>query len=289
MDELMACYARVESAWRTLELLKELNRQNVSSVDRLHRMTGLPKPTVVRLLETLISAGYVTNDRRQGGYKITSQVQSLSCGFHGDPLVVEAARPWAIEFTRRFQWPVAIAVLDRDAVVVRFNTNSESPISPFHATINMRLQLLTRGLGRAYLAFCPRAERELILGILAKSSDPEDAEARDRAGVSKMLARIRRLGFAERLPFVEPTSSSTLAVPIRRGRNVLATVGMTYFRSALTAKQDKGRYIAALQQMAEDIKANVLALERQRSRRHARELHQEVGNSRVPHGSGASA
>jgi IclR family transcriptional regulator, mhp operon transcriptional activator len=75
MDEPMACYARVESAWRTLELLKELSRQNVSSLDRLHRMTGLPKPTVVRLLETLISAGYVTNDRRQGGYKITSLVQ----------------------------------------------------------------------------------------------------------------------------------------------------------------------------------------------------------------------
>jgi L-2-hydroxycarboxylate dehydrogenase (NAD+) len=35
-----------------------------------------------------------------------------------------------------------------------------------------------------------------------------------------------------RLPFVEPTSSSTLAVPVRRGRNVLATVGMTYFRPA---------------------------------------------------------
>lgn len=259
----MPSYARVESAWRTLELLKQLNRQNISSVDHLHRATGLPKPTVVRLLETLIAAGYVTNDKRQGGYRITSQVQSLSCGFQGDVPVVEAARPWAIEFTRRFQWPVAVAIFKVDAVVVRFSTIADSPVSPFHATINMRLQLLTRGLGRAYLAFCPRSERDFILDILAQSSDPEDAGARDRAGALAMLRRIRALGFAERSPEVEPTSSTTVAVPIMQGADVLATVGFTYFRSVVPARRARGAYVAALQEMAENIEKSAAALERQ--------------------------
>src|ERR1700749_2415533 len=106
----------VESVRRALQILHELNRERVSSVLRLHRATGLPKPTIVRLLNTLIALGYVVNDPRRGGYQVTSLVRSLSAGFHGDPLVVEAARPWAIGFTRKFHWPVAVAVLDRDAV-----------------------------------------------------------------------------------------------------------------------------------------------------------------------------
>jgi IclR family mhp operon transcriptional activator len=263
----MPSYERVEAAWRTLELLKQLNRQNINSIGHLHRATKLPKPTIVRLLETLVAAGFVTNDQRQGGYRVTSLVQSLSCGFQGDAPVVEAGRAWAIEFTRRYRWPVSIAVFDVDAVVVRFSTNSDSPISPFHATINMRLQLLTRGLGRAYLAFCPRTERDFILRILAQSSDPENEGARDRSAALAMLRRIRALGFAERSLSVQPTSSTTLAVPIKRGKDVLATVGMTYFRSVMSAKEAHGIYVPALQTMAENIARSVAALDRQSARR----------------------
>ena len=51
-------------------------------------------------MKSLCAMDYAANDRRQGGYAVASRVKSLSNGFHGDPLVVEAARPWAIAFTR---------------------------------------------------------------------------------------------------------------------------------------------------------------------------------------------
>src|SRR6202790_4365748 len=75
---------------RALALLEELNRQRINSIQHLHEATALPKSTIVRLLETLRLLGYVANDRRQGGYQVTSGVRGLSSGFHGDPLVVEA-------------------------------------------------------------------------------------------------------------------------------------------------------------------------------------------------------
>ena len=84
----------VEAASRTLLLLEELNRHRVTSIDRLHKATGLPKSTVVRLMKSLCAMGYAAYDWRQGGYAVASRVKSLSNGFHGDPLVVEAARPW---------------------------------------------------------------------------------------------------------------------------------------------------------------------------------------------------
>jgi len=159
----------VEAASRTLLLLEELNRHRVTSIDRLHKATGLPKSTVVRLMKSLCAMGYAANDRRQGGYAVASRVKSLSNGFHGDPLVVEAARPWALAFTRQYHWPIAIAVLDRNCVVVRFSTIPDSPVSPFHGTLNTQLSLLGRALGRAYLAFCPVSERSMLLDMLARS------------------------------------------------------------------------------------------------------------------------
>lgn len=250
----------VESVRRAIHLLHELNRQRVSSVRHLHHATGLPKPTIVRLLDTFVGLGYVVNDHRQGGYQVTSLVRSLSAGFHGDPLVVEAARPWAIAFTRKFLWPVAVAVLDRDAVAVRFSTIPDSPVSPFHATINKRLQLMSRALGRAYIAFCPPNERNLLLRMLATSNDPEDESARDRDAALNLLAMIRRAGFADRSAAVEPKSSSTIAVPVMLERKVLATVGVTYFTSAISKADAIERYVPALKEMAKNIQTSVILL-----------------------------
>lgn len=250
----------VESVRRAIHVLHELNRQRVSSVRHLHHATGLPKPTIVRMLNTFIALGYVVNDHRRGGYQVTSLVRSLSSGFHGDPLVVEAARPWAIAFTREFQWPVAVAILDRDAIVVRFSTIADSPVSPFHATINNRLQLMSRALGRAYIAFCPPAERNLLLGMLTESSDPENEVARDRDAALTLLSMIRRAGFAERSATVEPKSSSTIAVPVMLGRKVLATVGVSYFTSAVPKAEAIARYVPPLKEMAGNIQASVALL-----------------------------
>jgi IclR family transcriptional regulator, mhp operon transcriptional activator len=250
----------VESVRRTFALLEELNRQRITSVQHLHAVTGLPKSTIVRLLETLCILGYVTNDPRQGGYQVTSGVRSLSSGFHGDPLVVEAARPWAIEFTRQFKLPIGIAVFNQDAMVVRFSTTLDSPMSPFHATINMKLPMLTRAMGRAYMAFCSAAEREYILDVLASSAHPEDQAARNPEDVLDIIGRVRRNGFAERSPAVEPKSSDTFSVPILLDGRVLATIGLSYFRSSMPKAKAIAAYVPPLMDLAKNIESSVHAL-----------------------------
>src|SRR4051794_31440152 len=251
---------KVEAAARTLILLEELNRHRVASVQMLHQATGLPKSTVVRLMKSLCAMGYAANDRRQGGYAVASRVKSLSNGFHGDPLVVEAARPWALAFTAQYRWPLAIAVLDGTEVMVRFSTIPDSPVSPFHGTINMRLSLLRRALGRAYLAFCPADERAMLLDLLSRSQEPEDALVGDRRRTQLLLASIRKQGFAERDPTVEPRSSGTVAVPIVGDGKVLATVGMTYFISAIERRDVIQHYAPLVQTLAENISASVASL-----------------------------
>jgi IclR family mhp operon transcriptional activator len=256
----MASFPPVQSVQRALVLLTELNRQRVASIGELHQRTGLPKPTIVRLLETLIAEGFAASDARVGGYQVTSKVAALSSGFHGAPMVIEAARPWAIDLTRRLKWPLAVAMLQEHAVFVRFSTIPDSPVSPFHATINMRLSLISRALGRAYLAYCPSEERRLLVRMLSASDNVEDRPDNLARAVRQLVRSTRSRGFAERDPNAEPRNSGTIAVPIMAGGVVLATLGLTYFRSAVRRTTVVDTLVPALKEARSHIEQSIEAM-----------------------------
>jgi IclR family mhp operon transcriptional activator len=254
----------VRAVERAMRILQELNLQPYTSIARLHEKTGLPKPTLVRILKTLEEAGFVENDQRHAGYQVCALVGSLSSGFHKDPMVVEAGRPWAIATTRKHQWPVSISLLDRDAVVVRFSTVPDSSISPFHATVSMRLPLITRAMGLAYLAFAPPEEFDLLIGMLRASSDPENTMAHHPRELGRLVAHVREVGYATRARHVEPRNSNTIAVPILNsdGR-VMASLGLTYFTSAFKSQEDAcARYAPVLKSAASEISQDLARLNR---------------------------
>ena len=257
----MPSFAPVQSVLRALDLLAEVNRTSLATVGELHRRTGLPKPTIVRLLETLMAAGYVVRDVRMRGYQVSSAVARLSAGFHGAPLVIEAARPWATALTREIKWPCAVCLLDRDAVVVRFSTIPDSPISPFHATVGNRLSLGGRALGRAYLLFCPDEERAILRAAMRASPDPENSTLADEE-LERQIAQARFRGYTERDPAVEPRNSSTVAVPLRHGERVLASLGVTFFRSVVSTPEDRARIVHPLKKAAAGIEAQLKELSR---------------------------
>lgn len=252
----------IRAVERALHVLQELNMQPYTSISRLHARTGLPKPTLVRILKTLEDAGYVENDARLGGYQVSALVSSLSSGFHKEPMVVEAGRPWAIAITRKHQWPVSISLLDRDAVVVRFSTVPDSSVSPFHKTINMRLQMITRAMGLAYLAFTPEDECAVIIDMLRKSTDPEDRMAHHPQALERILVKVRADGFAVRSPEVEPRNSNTIAVPIfnEEGR-VKASLGLTYFKNAFGSDSEAcDRFVPVLRSASAEITLDLARL-----------------------------
>jgi len=100
-----------------------------------------------------------------------------------------------------------------------------------------------RALGRAYLAFCPIGERSMPLDMLTRSQEPEDKLAAERNLRVGLAGHDPQAGFAERDPMVEPRWSGTIAVPIIVNRRVFATVGMTYFTSALDRAGVVKRYV----------------------------------------------
>lgn len=240
---------------RTIRLLQALNRQPISPLDTLHRQTGIPKPSLVRLLQTLIHLGLVRHAPQHGAYFLTSAVRSLASGYHHTPHAIEAAAPVLDALTDRIKWPSALAMLEGDAAVVRYSTIPRSPLSLLHSTLGKSLSLVARALGRACLAFCdPVARDALIEALQANPNTEEDLLARDTDALRRALEDIRRQGYALRDPTIRPVSN-TLAVPVFENDQVVASIGITFFSSTLSGQQAVQRYLADLQQAAHTITA----------------------------------
>ena len=79
----------------------------------------------------------------------------------------------------------------------------------------------------------------------------------DIGGVAIDLHPVR---LAERDPLVEPRSSGTIAVPIVVDERVLATVGMTYFKSAVSQHDIISRYAPLTSALGKNIAKSVSAL-----------------------------
>lgn len=266
----MGGYKAVNSVIRALGLLEILNRQNHTTIEVLYRISGLPKPTIVRFMQTLEIAGYVTKAEAGKGYSITSAVTSLSSGYQGAPMVVEAARPWALELTLATKWPIAIATLDETAMLVSYTTSSESPMSPYQGIVHRRMGLLSKAMGQAYLAFCPFEEQKLILEMLDNTPHPDSDLRYSPETTQNILETIRKQGYAERTMSAGPNPSSSLSLPIYDSdlMRVLSTMTLTWYRSAMTLDQALDRYLPKLQSACEGVTENVAVLQRRATKAH---------------------
>lgn len=241
---------------RAISLLRALNQAPISTLDTLHRSTAIPKPTLVRLLRTFEEQGLVARAGRVGAYRLLEGVNELNSGYHHVPRIVQVAAPIARALTDEIKWPVAVGMLDIDAVVVRYSTIPYSPLSLLHSSINMRLSLVARAMGRAYLAFCSPEEQQMLLEIVRQSHRPEDQIARDGSAVARILGTTRDRGYALRDPTVRP-ASGTIAVPVAADNFVIASIGMTWFSSVLKEDAVVDRYLPRLQDASARISAQL--------------------------------
>ena len=84
------------------------------------------------------------------------------------------------------------------------STAPDSPMSPFHSTINMHLGFFLRALGRAYLAFCDPAQVETYARQAVAEGTEGHMLARDAKALHSLLESIRWKGYALRDRHVEP-------------------------------------------------------------------------------------
>lgn len=240
-------FAPVGAIQRGLQILRSLNQHNIATIADIHQDTGIPKPTIIRILETLIHDGYVIRDSMCAGYYLTSKTADIHQHEYSIAHLIEVARPVVVELTQRFHWPVGIGSLVGDVVVIQYSTAEISPWSR-SITVGKRANIRFTAMGRAVLAFCSEVDRDRLLLL----SRPADSDWREEAKFLRLLQEARESGYTIRAEqFGDPVGS--VAVPIHSGGELLAVMNFRYYPKAVSTDAAKAALVQGLKDAARAI------------------------------------
>lgn len=187
---------------RALHIVETLARQESCSLADLHRLTELPKPTLLRLLKSLVARGYVRQSVIDGRYS-ASIILPDTTGHEVRPELVrlaELAMPHVVAMTRAIGWPSDLYFKDSHHMTL---VDTTRPISPFHVPLqdrNARLNFFGSGTGLACLSVLPDAQ----IKALFNNTAPEMIWRPERFGLTwrrlqSVLEQARSNGYASRL------------------------------------------------------------------------------------------
>jgi len=239
----------IRSIARAFGLLHAMNEKQPATIAELQVATGLPKPTVFRILATLEQEGYVRNEGGLGRYRVTEKTRRLGAAYGEKSLLIDIGSPRVLAVTKHIKWPLALGTLDRDAIVVRYSTMPYSPLAVQATTLGHRLGLLESAMGQAYLAHCDASELAILRDIL-RASDPDGHQITDEL-IESTVKQTRQRGYGLRLPRVSG-ASATVAVPIMDELRVLGVLSMTTFGNLMNEKL-LATYLPILRDTAKDI------------------------------------
>jgi IclR family mhp operon transcriptional activator len=246
---------------RGLQVFKALQNVQTSTLEQLHRVTGISKPSLLRILSTLQREGMVHRRLDDGRYRVSAKLTNLSRQPAHVDYIAEVAAPVLDRLCQRIVWPSDIAVPVHDYMEIMETSRTLSPFVFNSGVIGNQLNWLLTAHGRAYLSFCSEEERGTILARLRKSGRAENWLAAHPDRLDKIFAEIRRLGYGTRDPsysggFYDNAFDDQLtgiAVPILAGGRVHATINILWVRRAMTVNDLVALHLADLQQAAREI------------------------------------
>lgn len=229
----------IQSLARGLEVLQLLQTTGALTLAELHKLSGIPKASLLRILKTLMEQGMVWQRMADNAYFPSFSLSELAGRMTREQELVEAASPVLEKLSERVQWPSVLAVPRLTHMEV-IETNAsrtmidDVPLGPIGFQINM----MRSASGRAYLAACETPIREATLRRLQQSKRPGDRFARHSAYVDALCADYDRRGFAFRDPDfggdyefgrdANDDGRDSLAVPIMLGRHVPGVINITW-------------------------------------------------------------
>lgn len=226
---------------RGLKVLSTLETMKGTSLRSLHAQTELPKPTLLRILDTLEGCGLAWRSIYDGNWRRSTEWAPSARHASAYGRLVEIAAPHLVALQRSVLWPSDLLVYRDHAMELAESSRRLSGLAlnpRYH--VGFRVDLLLSAPGRAWLAFCAPAERE---AVLAHFSAHPPANPRSVAvlqhEIHDILQQTRAQGYAVRDALFggaeEPRSTfddglDAIAVPVPCSTGVHAAINLVWPR-----------------------------------------------------------
>jgi DNA-binding IclR family transcriptional regulator len=216
--------------------------------------TGIPAPTVSRMLRSLVALGYLHYSPAHRKYRLAAAVLSLGYAAIAHSSVQRLARLEMQSFANSNETYVVLATRDRLDVVV-LETRASKPVTlDLKLYAGTRLRIASSPMGWALLAALPELERFYLLGNVERKTGRDWPHLRRR--ISEGISQVHNVGYCMSLGEWEP-ELAILAAPLiipDRTPLVLACIGPSArFGRARVERELGPRLVAAAQHLQEQV------------------------------------
>lgn len=224
---------------RGLKVVAAMNEANVPlKLGELHRITGIDRATILRILATLDQEGWVFRGMGDKRYRLSYKLHDLGGHVSIHDAIAHLAAPVLEQLQQVLEWPSDISVYDGDGMSIIETSRRRTPFLVNREVIGYRPPMLESAMGRAYLAFCDEKRRRLILDRLRTKGGKEGLLASDAGYIEPLIKDIQSKGYALRdpecysLPVDAPDNFRAIAVPILVMGDVQASLNMVWIETA---------------------------------------------------------
>jgi len=228
---------RIESLIKGLETLRAFSDNPEGlRLPEVTKLTGLPKATAYRFLQTLLDQNYLYYLPGSGTFRLGPKVMSLGFAALLSLDIADLARPYLEELSRRINQNVNLGTLDGVEVVylVRIKVRS---ILGINLTVGSRISAYNSAIGKALLAYLSRDKLQAIIDNISR--DPVVASRIGGNGriLKRQLSVVRKQGYAlSDGEFVRGLAS--IAVPVRNANgSVEGAINVPVFAGLCSLKE----------------------------------------------------
>lgn len=214
---------RVRALDRAIAILRILNQYNGLNPSEMSRLTGLPRPTALRILMTLGEGGYVVRSEADGCFRSTLKVRELSRGYTEEDWLGAIVRPFLTRIAATLIWPLAVVRLRGSRLVVEALTDHTSQMLWQRETPGREISTSVSASAHLYRALGDEAQRDALLDhALAQDKAYRDAYGWTDGDVTDAIERARVNGFA----LVHHAAYTSVSVPVWVGAALYCALNM---------------------------------------------------------------
>lgn len=224
---------------RGLQVIELLSQCGAMTLADLRKACGLSNPTLLRILLTLQSRGWVRRNIVEGRYELAHSLGTLLGEAARAHPLAELAAPFLLDLrARQASWPTDLCTLvGPGKIEIVESTRLRGPMALTRTSLGIRPSMVLSAHGRVILAFSSEEQGLRHIEEIRQTGTKEDILRIENGSFADEIARTRARGYGLREPdywqppFDPGPELGAMAVPILSRTGVHGSLSLMWIAS----------------------------------------------------------